>query len=1368
MRNVKDLLSLTLISVYLSILFTCTPETPDFDSYKAPKLDAAGKIFLPQDTTLFMGEKYPMYVKIKSGNEPFTYRWYRNGTCIDSLSGITLNQTLSIVSAGAYRVYVSNSFGKDSSTLYTIKDTALYSAKLLNGGKIKRIGTPAQDSNLTFFVQGRGRALLEYHWYKKRSGRGSDSLLTGNTDSTLAFTPVRYADNGYYYVVCTNPYGSQTSLVDSIPITDTIKPSIHLLLPKNNIIVSDSIIPVRVAVYDKSGVRLVAIKGDSVFSTDSIYTKNVKLSNGKNEFYIKAVDRSVTVNRDSLLVTLTYDPAADDNTPPVIELISPQNNSVFSDSMVSVKLKIKDRSGISFVTVNKEPVTSTDSLYLKRVVLNKGSNAISIVVSDNSKNKNTDSTVVTFVYDPNTEDNQGPFIDLITPVNNSVFETDSTVQIKLTITDRSGVGLVTINNEAITSTDSDYMKLLTLKTGVNKFLIKAIDKSAKMNRDSLLVTLTYSPSFTVTYKGNDNSGGTVPVDANKYKKGTMVTVLTQGTLVKSGYTFIGWNTKADGAGTSHPAGSTFAMVPENVILYAQWTTAPTYTVTFDGQGATVQANPTSIIVIPPATTVGTLPTAPVKTGYTFGGWYTTINGGGTEFTASTVVTVSITVYAKWSTAPIYTVTFDGQDATVQPNPANMTVTSPATTVGTLPTAPGKTGYFFSGWYTAINGGGTEFTASTVVTTNITVYAKWTTVPTYIVTFDGQSATVQADPANITVTSPATTVGTLPIAPAKTGYIFGGWYTAINGGGTAFTASTVVTTNITVYAKWNSYTYTVTFDDQSATVPVNPTSKTVASPATTVGTLPTAPTKTGYTFGGWYSETGGSGTVFTAITAVTASITVFAKWTANTYTVTFDAQGGTTPVPGSMNVTYGSAYGTLATTTRTGYTFGGWWTESGGAGTQITSGTTVATSSNHTLYAKWTANTYAVTFDAQSGTTPVPGSMNVTYGSAYGTLATTTRTGYTFAGWWTVSGGTGTQITSGTTVTTASNHTLYANWTVNKYTLTLSMGGTGGLNVTGAGEVTHGVANPISATAIAGYDFDKWTVTSGAGVTISDPNSAATTVTLTAGNANVRADFKIKTYIVTFNSMGGSAVPSQTINHGASATEPNPAPTKTAYTCVGWYTEETFINKWVFTTAITSTRTLYAKWVVMDADGNIYTTVTINNQTWLVENLKVTRLNDSTPIPMVTDDLSWSALTTPGYCWYDNDPTSYKNSYGALYNWYAVDTKKLAIKGWHVPTEVEFKALETFLGGENNAGGKLKEIGFAHWDDTVGATNETGFTAVGGGERYSVDGTYHNIKRRGDYWSATEGYFRYFRSSTPNFTYETTNLNFGNSVRLLKD
>ena len=143
-----------------------------------------------------------------------------------------------------------------------------------------------------------------------------------------------------------------------------------------------------------------------------------------------------------------------------------------------------------------------------------------------------------------------------------------------------------------------------------------------------------------------------------------------------------------------------------------------------------------------------------------------------------------------------------------------------------------------------------------------------------------------------------------------------------------------------------------------------------------------------------------------------------------FTVSFNANGGGTPSQTSKSVTYGGTYGTMPTCTRTGYTLAGWYTAASG-GTKRNATDTVSITSNTTLYAHWTANSYTVTFNANGGTTPTA-SKSVTYGSTYGTLPTPTRSGYAFLGWFTAETG-GTQITSSSTVTITAAQTLYAHW-----------------------------------------------------------------------------------------------------------------------------------------------------------------------------------------------------------------------------------------------------------------------------------------------------------------------------------------------------
>jgi uncharacterized protein (TIGR02145 family) len=194
--------------------------------------------------------------------------------------------------------------------------------------------------------------------------------------------------------------------------------------------------------------------------------------------------------------------------------------------------------------------------------------------------------------------------------------------------------------------------------------------------------------------------------------------------------------------------------------------------------------------------------------------------------------------------------------------------------------------------------------------------------------------------------------------------------------------------------------------------------------------------------------------------------------------------------------------------------------------------------------------------------------------------------------------------------------------------------------------------------------------------------------------------------------------------------------------------------------------------VSDSDGNTYNTIKIGTQIWMVENLKTTKYNDGTPIPPAQDSVAWRNLSTPGYCWYNKD-AAYKNIYGALYNWFTVNTGKLAPAGWHVSSDADWTTLITFLGGEILVGAKLKEAGSTHWlSPNTGATNETGFTALPGGYRASF-GTFMNVRDVGEWWSSTEGttdkaWTRYLFSSTNQSFRSNFNKLQGLSVRCVKD
>ena len=194
--------------------------------------------------------------------------------------------------------------------------------------------------------------------------------------------------------------------------------------------------------------------------------------------------------------------------------------------------------------------------------------------------------------------------------------------------------------------------------------------------------------------------------------------------------------------------------------------------------------------------------------------------------------------------------------------------------------------------------------------------------------------------------------------------------------------------------------------------------------------------------------------------------------------------------------------------------------------------------------------------------------------------------------------------------------------------------------------------------------------------------------------------------------------------------------------------------------------------VTDKDGNIYHTVSIGTQTWMVENLKTTKYNDGSVIPNVKAGLEWDNLLTGAYCNYSNDE-AYVKTYGRLYNWYSVNTGKLAPKGWHVPNNADWTILYNYLGGESS-GGKLKSK--EGWvTPNTGATNESGFSALPAGALYWGEGyEFDGIGNETRLWSTNQV------NSSDSYHWHLSNLNgsffknansgkeSGFSVRCLKD
>ena len=184
--------------------------------------------------------------------------------------------------------------------------------------------------------------------------------------------------------------------------------------------------------------------------------------------------------------------------------------------------------------------------------------------------------------------------------------------------------------------------------------------------------------------------------------------------------------------------------------------------------------------------------------------------------------------------------------------------------------------------------------------------------------------------------------------------------------------------------------------------------------------------------------------------------------------------------------------------------------------------------------------------------------------------------------------------------------------------------------------------------------------------------------------------------------------------------------------------------------------------------------TICCQSWMTKNLDVATYRNGDPIPKVTDNAAWAALTTGAYCYYNNDSATYAATYGKLYNWYAVnDSRGLAPEGWHIPTDFDWTTLENCLGGAAVAGGAMKETGTIHWTTpNTEATNISGWAGLPGGSR-NGSGAFFNVGSGGYWWSSTEGsttnaWVRYLNYTNGNIYRNSVNKKYGFSVRCLRD
>ena len=466
-----------------------------------------------------------------------------------------------------------------------------------------------------------------------------------------------------------------------------------------------------------------------------------------------------------------------------------------------------------------------------------------------------------------------------------------------------------------------------------------------------------------------------------------------------------------------------------------------YTIAYDLDGGTVATdNPTSYTIESNAITL----TNPTKTGYTFAGWTGTGLSAATQTVTIAKGSTGDRSYTATWTANTYTVKFDKNNTAATGTMADQSFTYGEKKALTA-NAFTRANYTFAGWAETANGG-VKYqdeeeveNLTSVDGATVTLYAVWTQDAQVTVTFKAKGG-IGADKTQTIYANVATALDKNTFT--RTGYTFSSWNTKADGTGTSYAdeASVTLDANTELFAQWTPQNYTISYELDGGTVATaNPTSYTIESNAITLNN----PTKTGYTFAGWTGTgiTGAAQTV-TIAKGSTGDRAYTATWTAHTYTVKFEKNAEN--VSGSMadqSFTYGEKKALTANAfTKANYTFQGWAKTASGeveyADQAEVENLTAENNATVTLYAVWEEDAkVTVTFKANGGT-GTDKTQEIYKGVATALDKNTfTRAGHTFSGWNTKADGTGTAYADEAVVTLNANTELYAQWTINKYTVT---------------------------------------------------------------------------------------------------------------------------------------------------------------------------------------------------------------------------------------------------------------------------------------------------------------------------------------------
>ncbi len=531
--------------------------------------------------------------------------------------------------------------------------------------------------------------------------------------------------------------------------------------------------------------------------------------------------------------------------------------------------------------------------------------------------------------------------------------------------------------------------------------------------------------------------------------------------------------------------------------------------------------------------------------------------------------------------PVVTVDFDPRGGAT-PTPASSFERAVDDPYGPLPTSA-RLGHDLAGWWTAADGGA-EVTPQTLVTrtSDHTLFARWAPAR-YTVGFetDGGSACP-----SLTVTWGEAYGAAGPLcAPERTGHRFDGWRLGVGGTGEAVTAATIVATanDHALYARWTAETYRVTYNTAGGTGCTGLTVTFGEAYGAGVGGSLCTPTRRGYRFAGWWSADGAEASAVTAGTLVRTAgdHALQARWEALTFTVSFDLLGGAGC--GDLQVTFDAAYGAdgpLCTPTRTGYAFDGWYDADGPDGVAVTADTRVARTTNHTLFARWRAHTYLVTYDNADGAGC--DTLSVVFDAPYGAqadggaLCVPVRRGYSFLGWTLASGD---EVRWDTVVATAMDHGLTALWGREVYIVNFDSGGGSACppRRLSLGEL-YGEVEPLCRPTRGGYTFSGWrTAPDGAGDRVTDMTEVSQD-----RDHTLFAAWTANTYTVTYDNEGGDGCAAKLVTFGQAYGVGGPlcTPRREGLFFGGWYRSDDGTGAQVTDATVVAdaaNHTLYARW-----------------------------------------------------------------------------------------------------------------------------------------------------------------------------------------------